>query len=175
MEEQWRTVEPVYQVQYVAIYNQPFLLRSLITRPFTEKQLLEAISAQIQRNKPDNIPKPPYTTTAPNPQPQPTPKPTAKSKNKATAPAPQQVQVKAQGRRHLPIPPSPQPQLVDRVSQYSPAIASGVLVDTVKAGMAAEANAAPGAAAGAVPGATTPGTPGAGVGKGKRKVLRVRG
>jgi signal recognition particle subunit SRP19 len=56
--------------------------------------------------------------------------------------------------------------LSNRISEFSPALSSGVLIDTVKAGM----NAAP--AEGVPPG--MPGMP-AGAGKGKRKVVRVRG
>jgi len=137
----------------------------------SKKQLLEAISSQIQSSNPSNIPKPPYTTAASKPEPPAPSKPAAKVKTKAASAPPQKP--KAQGRRRLPIPPSPQPALVDRVSQYSPAIASGVLIETVKAGMAAEAGAAPGTPA--APGAAPPGTPGAGAGKGKRKIVRVRG
>jgi len=133
----------------------------------TKKQLLEAIALQIQRLKPANTPKPPYTTATPNP-PTPTPKPSAKSaksKSKVSAPKPP----KHQGGRRSPVPPTPHPPLASRVSPYSPALASGVLIETVKAGM----NATEGAGAG---GAGAPGSPaGAGMGKGKRKVVRVRG
>lgn len=177
MEEGRKIVEPIYQVQYVPFRDHFLIFGPLLNiQPFTEKQLLEAISSQIQRSKPSNIPKPPYTTAAPSPIPTSNPEPSlksaAKAKNKAITSTPQPP--KTQGRRQLPVPPPPQPQLADRVSQYSPAIASGVLIETIKAGMAAEAaNAAPAAAA--VPGAAPPGTPGAGAGKGKRKVVRVRG
>lgn len=67
--------------------------------------------------------------------------------------------------RPLPAPPTPYPPLSNRISQYSPALATGVLIDTVKAGMNA-------AAEGPLPG--MPGLP-AGNAKGKRKVVRVRG
>src|SRR5882762_1691717 len=101
----------------------------------TEKQLLEAISFQIQMLKPDNIPKPPYNTTPPhtNVTSTSTSKP-VKSKSKAPTPA-TQSKAKMQGRRRLPIPPAPHPPLADRISPYSPALISGVLVETVKAGM----------------------------------------
>jgi len=140
----------------------------------SKKQLLEAISFQIQRIKHDNIPKPPYNTsplhtnTTPNPNPKP-----AKSKSKTSTPA-TASKSKTQGRRRLPIPPSPHPPLANRLSPYSPALVSGVLIETVKAGMNAEGAGAGGATGpGAGPGAGGPG--GAGAGKGKRKVVRVRG
>jgi signal recognition particle subunit SRP19 len=127
----------------------------------TEQRLLEAISSQIQRLKPDNIPKPPYTTailhsSAPKPSVK-----SAKSKSKVLASATPKVQ----GSCCLPIPPVPHPPLVSRVSPYSPALVTGVLIDTVKAGMNANEGAGVGAA----------GPGGGGVGKGKRKVVRVRG
>lgn len=132
-----------------------------------EKALLEAVSLSIQRLKPDNIPKPPYNkTTLPTPPTAQTPVPTKSAKAKGKAPEKAATPPKHQGNRRLPAPPSPNPPLASRVSQYSPAIASGILVDTVKAGMnATEGAGAPGAA---------PGTAG-GSGKGKRKVVRVRG
>lgn len=68
------------------------------------------------------------------------------------------------GGRRLPIPPEPHPPLASRVSAYSPAISTGVLVETVKAGMNATENQGVGAGGG-----------GAGMQKGKRKVIRVRG
>jgi len=139
----------------------------------SKKQLLEAISFQIQGLKHDNIPKPPYNTsplytnTTSNPK-------SAKSKSKTPTPttAPKS---KTQGKRRLPIPPTPHPPLATRLSPYSPALVSGVLIETVKAGMSATDGAGAGGATGpgAGPGAGGPG--GAGVGKGKRKVVRVRG
>ena len=63
--------------------------------------------------------------------------------------------------RPLPSPPEPQPALKIRVSAHSPVLPSGVLIDTIRAGM----NATEGQGA-------TGGIPG---GKGKRKVVRVRG
>jgi len=131
----------------------------------SKKQLLEAISFQIQRLKPDNIPKPPYNTLPPHISPTPAPK-SAKSKSAPTT----ATKCRTQGKRRLPIPPTPHPPLANRVSLYSPALVSGVLIETVKAGMnAAEGT---GGAAGAGPGV---GPGGAGMGKGKRKVVRVRG
>lgn len=136
----------------------------------TEKALLEAVSSYIQRLKPDNIPKPPYNTSTPaDPAPAQTPVPAKSAKAKGKAPEKAAAPPKHQGNRRLPAPPSPNPPLINRVSQYSPAIASGILIDTVKAGMnATEGAGAPGAAPGAAGGA-------AGAGKGKRKVVRVRG
>jgi signal recognition particle subunit SRP19 len=59
------------------------------------------------------------------------------------------------------MPPKPYPPLTSRLSAYSPALPSSVLVETVTAGMNAQENAA---------------SPSAGMssGKGKRKVVRVR-
>ena len=134
--------------------------------PRAEKQLLETISFQIQRVKTDNVPCEPYTY--PQPVPPPTAKP-AKIKNtagKSTAAAhPSKAKSNPQSPqragRPLPSPPEPQPALKSRVSAHSPALPSGVLIDTIRAGM----NAAEGqGAAGGIPG-----------GKGKRKVVRVRG
>jgi len=132
----------------------------------TKKQLLETISFQIQRVKTDNIPREPYTY--PQPVPPPTAKP-AKTKNtagKSTAAAqPSKAKSKPKSPlragRPLPSPPEPQPALKSRVSAHSPALPSGVLIDTIRAGM----NATDGqGAVGGIPG-----------GKGKRKVVRVRG
>ncbi|KAI0252937.1 signal recognition particle, SRP19 subunit [Lactifluus subvellereus] len=132
----------------------------------TKKQLLETISFQIQRIKVDDIPREPYT------YPPPVPPPIAKSTKSKTGAGKSTVgaQVsKAKSKpklfqrngRPLPSPPEPQPALKSRISTYSPAVPSGVLIDTVRAGM----NATEGQGAiGGIPG-----------GKGKRKVVRVRG
>ncbi|TCD65762.1 signal recognition particle subunit [Steccherinum ochraceum] len=150
----------------------------------SKKQLLEMISFQIQLTKPDSIPKPPFTTTTSNnanqtqPQTQPSKsstkgkQPASKTAGKptsSTSPAQIQAQQQSQtnGGRRLPVPPEPLPPLTSRVSPYSPALVSGVLVETVKAGMSATSEG--GAGAGGMGGA-----PGMG-GKGKRKVVRVRG
>jgi signal recognition particle subunit SRP19 len=66
----------------------------------------------------------------------------------------------------LPVPPEPEPPLGTRVSPYSPALSTGVLIETVKAGMNAQEN------AGNVGGGA--GSTGAGGQKGKRKLVRVR-
>ncbi|TFY63379.1 hypothetical protein EVG20_g6347 [Dentipellis fragilis] len=114
-------------------------------------------------------PKPPYTYPTPAAPPHP-PKP-AKSKS---APSKASAKGKSSGGnggpkppvqsgRPLPVPPEPLlPPLASRVSAYSPALPSGVLIDTVKAGMNAQEGAGPAV-----------GAPGMG-GKGKRKVVRVR-
>lgn len=68
-------------------------------------------------------------------------------------------------KRQLALPPDPAPPVSDRVSIYSPALASNVLIETVKAGMNAQAEGGPGS-----PGASAPPA----MAKGKRKVLRVR-
>jgi hypothetical protein len=128
-----------------------------------EKQLLETIALQIQRLKPDNVPKPPYTFPSPKPIPQaPPPKSSAAKGKRAVKPKPPPKPA----HRPLPVPPDPQPPLTTRISAYSPALPSGVLIETIKAGMNAQQE----NAAGGVP---MPG--GAGGGKGKRKVVRVRG
>jgi signal recognition particle subunit SRP19 len=138
-----------------------------------EKQLLETISFQIQRLKPDNIPKPPFNTTPSHTNITPTPTfKSAKAKAKTPTPA-SALKTKIQGRRPLPVPPTPHPPLANRVSSYSPALVSGVLIDAVKAGM--NATEAGGAGGPAGPGAGPGGPGGAGMGKGKRKVVRVRG
>jgi signal recognition particle subunit SRP19 len=72
--------------------------------------------------------------------------------------------VTATGRR-LPIPPEPHPTLATRLSPYSPALSTGVLVDTVKAGMSAQENAGGIGGSAGVSGGQ----------KGKRKLVRVRG
>ena len=145
----------------------PKLCDSLVS---TEKMLLEAIALYIQTIKPELIPKPPFNYSLPSPLPFTSKQPqikssSSKSKSSTKAPTGQQNQNKTTRKRgpqrRLPQPPSPRPQLASIVSAYSPALPSGVLVETVKAGMnavaAENANAPPGS------------------GKGKRKVVRVRG
>ncbi|KAK7059696.1 signal recognition particle, SRP19 subunit [Favolaschia claudopus] len=135
----------------------------------TKKNLLESIAARIQSTKPQLKPIPPFSPapfTANTPSPNATPAPTMAKGKQASAPAPK----KPSATRPAPAPPLPHPPLNARVSPYSPALATGMLVDAVKAGMAAQAE----AAAAPVPG--TPGQQGsAGMQKGKRKVVRVRG
>ena len=132
----------------------------------TEKQLLETISFQIQRVKTDNIPREPYTYPQPVPPPVvKTPKSkTGASKSTAVGQASKTKSIRMISQRTgrpLPSPSEPQPALKSRVSAHSPALPSGVLIDTIRAGM----NATDGqGAAGGIPG-----------GKGKRKVVRVRG
>ena len=129
------------------------------------------ICFQLQRLKPENVPKPPYNTTSSNGTGSDSAKVTTSNKGKQpvgmkskSPPAPQHQQ---RGGRRLPIPPEPHPPLNSRVSTYSPAISSGVLIETVKAGMNAVENSAIGAG---------PGTPPtAAAAKGKRKLMRVRG
>ncbi|KAJ3714641.1 signal recognition particle, SRP19 subunit [Lentinula guzmanii] len=148
----------------------------------TKKQLLEMISLQIQHLKPENIPRPPYSTSPLTSGNASAATPTinaAPSSNKGKAPAttkskspiaPQPKQIV--GGRRLPVPPEPLLPLASRLSPYSPALPTGVLIDTVKAGMNATEN---NAGALGAPGAPSPfGAPG-GPQKGKRKVVRVRG
>lgn len=136
-----------------------------------EKELLLALAFQIQILKPDNEPKPPYNLTASQSVDTPKPPPSSSSKGKQPAniksKSPAVPNPKKSGGRRLPVPPEPLPALASRVSAYSPAISTGVLIETVKAGMSAQDSNAPGA----------PGVPGipANMQKGKRKVVRVRG
>ncbi|CCM04013.1 uncharacterized protein FIBRA_06170 [Fibroporia radiculosa] len=161
-----------------AIRTRPIVLRRHANATRTEKQLLERIAQQIQLVKPDNIPKAPYHTStdqavrAESAQPAATQKPAAAAavkgkqpatgakggKASTTASAPTSAAPSKNHRPKPPSPPSPHPPLTSRVSPYSPALPSGVLIDAVKAGMTAQ-EAAPGVAGG---------------GKGKRKVMRVR-
>ncbi|KAJ7931213.1 signal recognition particle, SRP19 subunit [Mycena leptocephala] len=134
----------------------------------TKKLLLESIAARIQLTKPQSKPVPPFhpaPTTTPAPSTA-TPAPTMGKGKQASAPAPK----KPSATRPAPAPPLPHPPLNARVSPYSPALATGMLVDAVKAGMNAQAE----AAAAPVPGAPGQQGPG-GVQKGKRRVVRVRG
>ncbi|KAL4254325.1 Signal recognition particle, SRP19 subunit [Abortiporus biennis] len=145
----------------------------------TKKQLLEFISFQIQQLKPDNIPKPPFNMT-----PQPTASPEAAPVSSKTAAKGKQPASKTAGKntssttqstigstpiaskkpgRPLPVPPTPLPPLSNRVSPYSPALVSGVLIETIKAGMSQEGG-----------GPAGPGGGPMGGGKGKKKVIRVR-
>ncbi|KAJ7201708.1 signal recognition particle, SRP19 subunit [Mycena pura] len=134
----------------------------------TKKLLLQQIAAHIQSVKPQHKPVPPFQPAL-NTTPAPTPAPASKSgKGKqllATAPK------KRSATRQAPAPPLPHPPLATRVSPYSPALASGMLVDAVKAGMAAQAQEV--AVGAGQPG--TVGQQGPGMQKGKRKVVRVRG
>jgi len=162
--------------------SQSFFLSScryLNIRTDAEKQLLEMICMQIQHLKPENVPRPPYNTSSSNPNPTASSassnsNPTSSS-NKGKQPAtaksksPIAPQPKQAGGRRLPVPPEPHPPLASRVSPYSPALSTGVLIETVKAGMnAQESNQG---AVGGPGGAGVPNIPS----KGKRKVVRVRG
>ena len=138
-----------------------------------EKQLLEVICFQLQRLKPENVPKPPYNTCSNGTGPDSAKLNNSTTSSKGKQPAamksksPAAPQHQQRGGRRLPVPPEPHPPLGSRVSTYSPAISTGVLIETVKAGM----NAAENSAVGAGPGAP----PTAAASKGKRKVVRVRG
>lgn len=134
------------------------------------------ICFQLQHLKPENIPKPPYNTSSNGTGPDSAKlnnNNNATTSNKGKQPAamksksPAAPQHQQRGGRRLPVPPEPHPPLGSRVSTYSPAISTGVLIETVKAGISAAENSAMG---GSVPGA-----PPAAAGKGKRKVVRVRG
>jgi len=144
--------------------------RFLHSRIKTKKQLLEAIGRHIQQTNPGLVPQSESATSQPGVASTNTPSkpveteditssPNKKEKAKTdnhvrTAPAP--------GRKmksRLPQPPSGPP----RLSEYSPAQEANILIETVKAGM----NAPP-------PGEGAGGQAALG-GKGKRKVVRVRG
>ncbi|KAJ7089257.1 signal recognition particle, SRP19 subunit [Mycena belliarum] len=151
----------------------------------TKKHLLESIALRIHQAKPAAPAPPTPSPSASSPSASP-PAPSSGKGKQPSAPAPKKPAVApasatanvkskskppAKAHRTAPTPPLPLPPLAARVSPYSPALASGVLVDAVKAGMAAQAQEAAQAPVGAAPG--QPG--GAGAGKGKRKVVRVRG
>ena len=136
-----------------------------------EKLLLEGIAYHIQRLKPEVIPKTPYTYLAPKLPPTSQPKLTANGKGKQSQQkskqATQSMTTTTASKKfnpgcRLPAPPEPQPALNNRLSTYSPAIAAGILIDTIKAGMSATEG---GGAGGPAPNLG---------GKGKRKVVRVR-
>jgi signal recognition particle subunit SRP19 len=130
----------------------------------TKKQLLEMICLQIQSAKAENIPQPPYNIATSRPSVVPIKPPATSNKGKQPMTAkksPPPLPAKKCSGRKLPIPPEPHPPLASRVSPYSPAISTGVLIETVKAGMNATDNQGSGG--------------GAGLQKGKRKVIRVRG
>lgn len=137
--------------------------------------------------KPENIPKPPYNLATPKESSPPVlksaigsgsavsespPDPAGSGKgkqpaiilNKLIKPLAVQAPTSCKGARRRPVPPEPLPPFSSRVSAYSPAISTGILVDAVKAGMN---NPDPG---------ISPGTgAGGNIGKGKRKFVRVRG
>lgn len=150
-----------------------------------EKQLFAAIAAYIQAVKPELVPKPgsmskpeskskaSTSKSAAGPSSSSSTKAsnTSKPKGKAAGKAPQTQQDLESPSEALAVigafthtPPIPAPALAVRVSVYSPALPSGVLVDALKAAM--NATGPEGAAAGGA---------GMGAGKGKRKVVRVRG
>lgn len=125
-----------------------------LTTPFvnSKKQLYLALAGQIHRLKPELKPAP---DAAPAPI-----EPTAVAKSKTGKQGLRPVR-KSTGPR-LPKPPEPTPPLSQRLSPYSPALPSGILIETVKAGM----NATAGQGDAAAPGPSN---------KGKKKVIRVRG
>ena len=83
-----------------------------------EKELLELIAMQIQMVKPDNVPKPPYTTTAAthtpaDPVPAPTSskgkQPASKTAGKGATSGTTVAPAAALANKHLPAPPAPHP------------------------------------------------------------------
>jgi signal recognition particle subunit SRP19 len=148
--------------------SSPLSTRSHPFRSCAEKKLLEMIALQIQRVKTENVPREPYTYP-PAPVP-PTLKPSkprvlpvgAKGKGKVPLPPDGGARASKRSGRPLPVPPEPRPSLAVRVAPLSPALPSGVLLDAIKASMNTQQE---------------PGQVGAaqgGMGKGKRKVVRVR-
>lgn len=137
----------------------------------TKRQLLEMISLQIQRIKPDNIPRPPYTVSALQPTTLAAPVAKAPTSNKGKQPVKSKtgtaaaLQPQKPKSQRSPVPPEPHPPLASRLPAYSPALPTGVLIETVKAGMNAPDQ---GAGLG-------PGMAGGSMQKGKRKVIRMRG
>ncbi|EJD39192.1 signal recognition particle, SRP19 subunit [Auricularia subglabra TFB-10046 SS5] len=114
----------------------------------TKRQLVERLAAVVQMAHPEWVPK------------------GVDAEEKAGGPSSSSAQKgKAKGRRHA-GPPEPWPPLAQRVSPYSPALEAGMLVEAVKASL--QAPQATDAHGNPVP------VPG-GVGKGKKKVIRVRG
>ncbi|KLO16109.1 signal recognition particle, SRP19 subunit [Schizopora paradoxa] len=150
----------------------------------TKKQLLVAIAAYIQAVKPELVPKPESMSKPESKSNASTSKSAAGTSSSSSAKATSSTKLKGKAAGKAPqtrpdsespsdalavigaythAPPIPPPALAVRVSAYSPALPSGVLVDALKAAM----NAGPEGAAG--------GGAGMGAGKGKRKVVRVRG
>ncbi|KAF8605737.1 signal recognition particle, SRP19 subunit [Ceratobasidium sp. AG-I] len=133
----------------------------------SKKRLLEAIGKQIQTHKPDQIPTP--ETSIPTRAP---PKPAGPPPSKGAVVPVGLVQRKAY---KVPQAPKPWPKLQDRVSPYSPMVEAGIYVDAVSSALAAEKKNAE-SAAGAIAGQPQGQPPaGAAAGKGKKKVIRVRG
>jgi signal recognition particle subunit SRP19 len=141
------------QDQYSSAHFVPVLLADILS----EKQLLEVIAGLIQQRRPELIP---GTSQQKENTDVVLSDPHASSSSK-----PPRAPSKHQKRKiRTPAPPKPYPPLPQRISAFSPTLVSGVLIDAVKAGMDAmkqQQADAQGAAAG--------------VGKGKRKVVRVRG
>lgn len=158
-----------------------------------ETRLLEGICMYIHHIKPENAPQPPYTSSlttppleaSPSTQDSASASSTAKGKSKATSTTstlstPKVLALPSgttkRARRHPPSAPHPHPPIAERLSIYSPALESGVLIEAVKAGMSAQEEAAAGAAGEGVEGGAGRGQGAQGAaGKGKRKVIRVRG
>jgi len=149
-----------------------------------EKQLLEALAIAIQQLDPSQTPLPeqikpshgPLSSIARSDVPVPPPSSAGKGKSvsKSTSKVASVPSSSAQppkpkpSRTRVPKPPQPLPPLSERYNPNSPAIASGVLVDTVKVALKQQEKAA-------LEASSVAGSQGAGLGKGKRKVVRVRG
>jgi len=121
-----------------------------------EKHLLEAIAAVLHTTRPDLVPRPeqraPHTAD------------TAESSQQASTS--KKVPTKKRWNRARPQPPQPWPEIKKRLPDVSPTLESGLLIDAVKAGLDAMKQQQVEAQQTAGP---------SGVGKGKRKVVRVRG
>jgi signal recognition particle subunit SRP19 len=121
-----------------------------------EKRLLEAIAAILHTARPDLVPRTeqraPHVAEA------------AESSQQASTS--KKVSTKKRRNRPRPQPPQPWPEIGERFPEVSPALESGLLIDAVKAGLDAMKQQQAEAQQTAGP---------SGVGKGKRKVVRVRG
>jgi signal recognition particle subunit SRP19 len=165
MEKGWQAVNPVIKTSELFVYHDCSSLRDSHDC-HTEKQLLEMICYQLQILKPENVPKPPYNVgTLPIPPPpsqkvpdssqtQPSPSIPTSSTNAQKGKGGKHKSTPSQApgtksdspnlpkpvKHRVPIPPDPYPPLSSRLSAYSPVVASGMLIDTVKAGMSAQAD-----------------------------------
>lgn len=121
-----------------------------------EKRLLEEIAAVLHTTRPDLVPRPEQMATHHAE--------TAESSQQASTS--KKVANKKRRNRVRPQPPQPWPEIRTRLPEVSPTLESGLLIDAVKAGLDAMKQQQVEAQQTAGP---------SGVGKGKRKVVRVRG
>ena len=129
------------------------LCAAALSNDLPEKRLLEAIAAILHTTRPDLVPRPEQRTPH-----------VAESSQQASTS--KKVPTKKRRNRSRPHPPLPWPDIRERLPEVSPALESGLLIDAVKAGLDAMKQQQAEAQQTAGP---------SGVGKGKRKVVRVRG